>query len=102
MFRYIIFFYFFEMNRIGIDALIAMPLSTPAIKVNAVQGLGASVELIGDNYDDAQAWALQKAKEDGRYFIPPFDDPDVISGQVNALYNNCSLIKAQVRIRFFQ
>lgn len=42
---------------------------------------GATVVLIGDSYDEAQAYAKKRAIEDGRTFIPPFDHPDVIMGQ---------------------
>jgi threonine dehydratase len=46
-----------------------------------VERLGATVVLIGDSYDEAQAYAKSRAIEDGRTFIPPFDHPDVIMGQ---------------------
>ena len=37
--------------------------------------------LVGDSYDEAQAYAKNRAEEEGRTFIPPFDHPDVIMGQ---------------------
>lgn len=43
--------------------------------------MGATVVLIGDSYDEAQAYAKKRAKEEGRTFIPPFDHPDIIMGQ---------------------
>ena len=36
---------------------------------------------MGDSYDEAQAYAKNRAEEEGRTFIPPFDHPDVIMGQ---------------------
>lgn len=36
---------------------------------------------MGDSYDEAQSYAKQRAEEDGRTFIPPFDHPDIIMGQ---------------------
>ena len=47
----------------------------------SVERLGAKVVLIGDSYDEAQAYAKKRSEEDGRTFVPPFDHPDVISGQ---------------------
>lgn len=47
----------------------------------SVQKLGATVVLVGDSYDEAQAYAKKRSVEEGRTFIPPFDHPDVIAGQ---------------------
>lgn len=68
-------------TRLGISALIVMPKTTPTIKVDAVRGHGADVELFGDSYSDAYHYALQRMQETGRTFIHPFDDPLIISGQ---------------------
>ncbi|KAK6943925.1 Pyridoxal-phosphate dependent enzyme [Dillenia turbinata] len=68
-------------QRLGCNAVIAMPVTTPEIKWKSVKRLGATVVLLGDSYDEAQAYAKQRAVEEGRTFIPPFDDPDVIMGQ---------------------
>ncbi|PPD66417.1 hypothetical protein GOBAR_DD36707 [Gossypium barbadense] len=68
-------------KRLGCNAVIAMPVTTPEIKWQSVERLGATVVLIGDSYDEAQAYAKKRAKEEGRTFIPPFDHPDVIIGQ---------------------
>lgn len=43
--------------------------------------LGGTVVLVGDSYDEAQAYAKKRAEEEGLTFIPPFDHPDVIAGQ---------------------
>ncbi|XP_051130670.1 threonine dehydratase 1 biosynthetic, chloroplastic-like [Andrographis paniculata] len=68
-------------QRLGCSAVIVMPVTTPEIKWRSVERLGATVVLVGDSYDEAQAYAKKRAKEDGRTFIPPFDHPDVIMGQ---------------------
>ncbi len=62
-------------------AVIFMPVTTPMIKVNAVQARGAQTRLIGDNYDAACEAALDYAKESGAIFIHPFDELAVIAGQ---------------------
>ena len=68
-------------KRLGIDATIVMPLTTPGIKVRAVEGHGARVELIGNAFDEALAHARKLEAERGLVFIHPFDDPDIIAGQ---------------------
>lgn len=62
-------------------AVIVMPQTTPAIKINAVKRLGADVVLQGDSFDEACSYALSLAQKQGLTFIHPFDDPDVIAGQ---------------------
>lgn len=68
-------------QRLGCDAVIAMPVTTPEIKWKSVERLGATVVLVGDSYDEAQLYAKKRAEQEGRTFIPPFDHPDVIMGQ---------------------
>ncbi len=65
----------------GIRAQIVMPLATPQIKVAATRGFGAEVILHGASYDEACDEALRRKLEEGRTFIHPFDDAEVISGQ---------------------
>jgi len=68
-------------RKLGIKAVIVMPRTTPAIKVNAVRNFGGRVVLHGDNYDDAKAHAEKLMEERGMTYIPPYDDPEVIAGQ---------------------
>ncbi len=62
-------------------ATIVMPETTPLIKVEATQKLGASVIIHGDNYDEAYAEARRLEHEHGSIFVHPFNDLDVIIGQ---------------------
>ncbi|CAL1398338.1 unnamed protein product [Linum trigynum] len=68
-------------KRLGCNAIIAMPVTTPDIKWQSVERLGATVVLVGDSYDEAQIYAKQRAQQEGLTFVPPFDHPDVIMGQ---------------------
>ncbi len=68
-------------NRLGISATIVMPTTTPKIKVEAVRNYGAEIVLTGDSYDEACAHALTLTEQEGRVFIHPYDDPEVIAGQ---------------------
>jgi threonine dehydratase len=65
----------------GIRSQIVMPLATPQIKVSATRAYGAEVILHGSSYDEAYEEAMRRCVEEGRTFIHPFDDPEVISGQ---------------------
>ncbi|MFC7052023.1 threonine ammonia-lyase, biosynthetic [Hansschlegelia quercus] len=68
-------------QRLGVEALIVMPVTTPLIKIDAVRHLGGEVLLHGDTFDDAYAFARVLGAERGMTFIHPYDDPDVIAGQ---------------------
>jgi threonine dehydratase len=68
-------------SKLGCSAVICMPVTTPAIKVAAVQALGGTVELFGESYQECQARAIQRSADEGRVFIAPYDDPYTIAGQ---------------------
>ena len=68
-------------QRRQVRALIVMPQTTPAIKVQAVADLGGEVVLHGDVFDTAFEHATELAREQNLSFVHPFDDPDVIAGQ---------------------
>lgn len=68
-------------KKLGISALIIMPVTTPEIKVEAVKSYGAKVELFGNNYSESYEYCLTLIKKTGRVFVHPFDDPLVIAGQ---------------------
>lgn len=70
--------------RLGIHAVIVMPVTAPQVKVDAVRRFGgprAEVVLAGDSYSDAQAAASRLQAERGYTFVHPFDDAAVIAGQ---------------------
>lgn len=67
--------------RLGLQATIVMPKTTPEIKVNAVRRLGATIVMHGNTYDEANEQAHKLASEQGQTFIPPYDHPLVIAGQ---------------------
>ncbi|HAE73545.1 MAG TPA: threonine ammonia-lyase, biosynthetic, partial [Gammaproteobacteria bacterium] len=68
-------------TKLGIESVIVMPLSTPKIKVNAVEQLGGKVVLHGDVYDDAYQYAKQLEQAQDLVFIHPYDDIEVMAGQ---------------------
>ena len=68
-------------HKLGARAVIVMPTTTPAVKIDAVRALGGEVVLFGDSYSDAYGHAAELQRAQGLTFVHPFDDPDVIAGQ---------------------
>ena len=68
-------------QRLGLRALIVMPLHTPTVKVERTLGFGAEVLLHGETFDDARLHAMEVAAAQGLSFVHPFDDALVIAGQ---------------------
>ncbi len=65
----------------GVDAAVFMPSQAPLPKVDATAGYGATIELVGESFDEALAAAQEFAERSGRVFVHPFDHPDIIAGQ---------------------
>lgn len=68
-------------QRLNCKATIIMPVTTPQIKIQAVEAYGANILLHGDSFDEAFAHAIKLSKQKRFTFVPPYDDPDVIAGQ---------------------
>ncbi|WP_277060670.1 threonine ammonia-lyase, biosynthetic, partial [Rivihabitans pingtungensis] len=68
-------------QRLGCEATIVMPVTTPQVKIDGVSRRGGKVVLHGDSYSDAYLHAKKLEAENGMTFIHPYDDPDVIAGQ---------------------
>lgn len=68
-------------HKIGCNAIIVMPLTTPNVKVESVKRWGADVHLVGDGFDGAYEYALGLSKQHNKVMVHPFDDPAIIAGQ---------------------
>ncbi|EMA69603.1 threonine ammonia-lyase [Halorubrum kocurii] len=68
-------------DLLGIDATIVVPEVTPAAKIAATQGYGATVLVEGDIYERSYEYAVERAAETGETFVHPFDDAAVMAGQ---------------------
>lgn len=66
-------------RKLGLDALLIMPQSTPQNYVDATRGYGATLELAATIADAFEMAAEYKAA--GRTFLHPFDDEVIIAGQ---------------------
>jgi len=68
-------------TKSGVDSKIVMPENAPISKVKATRDYGATVELHGDDYNDAQSKAHEIEAEEGRTYVHAFDDEMVMAGQ---------------------
>ena len=66
----------------GIRAVIVMPDHAPAVKVDAVRGYGADVELVP--HTERESRVAELADQHGMTVVHPYDDPHVIAGQATA------------------
>ena len=71
----------FRARKLGIPAVIVMPLHTPFVKVGNTEAFGAEVILAGETVAEAREHALAIGEARGLVFVHPYDDPDVIAGQ---------------------
>src|SRR5579863_6463947 len=65
-------------------ATIVMPHDAPAAKVAATRGYGANVVTYDRYTEDRETIGRRLANEQGLTLIPPYDHPDVLSGQGTA------------------
>ena len=74
----------FSCSKLKIMGSIFMPVTTPKQKIEQVRMFGKEfieIVLTGDTFDAANSAAITYAEENGKTFIPPFDDPKVMEGQ---------------------
>lgn len=71
----------FAARELGITATIFMPVGVPLPKLAATRDYGAHVILRGHTVAEPLIAAAEFAAETGAILIPPFDHPDVITGQ---------------------
>ncbi len=68
-------------QRLGAPAVIVMPTTAPAVKVEGVKSYGAEVIFEGTTSAQRKARAEAEAAARGLTVVPPFDHPWIIAGQ---------------------
>ena len=68
----------------GVAAHVVMPEDAPAIKIDSVRALGATVSFAGTTSDHRKAAAQELSAQGGAVIVQPFDDPHIIAGQGTA------------------
>ncbi|MGJ4939513.1 threonine ammonia-lyase [Bradyrhizobium sp. HKCCYLS1011] len=71
----------YNARRLGIPAVIVMPIGTPMVKIENTRRLGAEVIVSGATLEEAGAFARSHGKANGLTLIHPYDDPLIIAGQ---------------------
>jgi len=67
-------------KTLGAPAVIVMPTTAPAVKVEGCKGYGAEVIMEGTTSLHRQARAENEARERGLTMVPPFDHKQIIIG----------------------
>ena len=71
-------------RELGAPAVVVMPTTAPAIKVDGAKSFGAEVILEGTTSADRRARAETEAAARGLSMVPPFDHEWIIAGQGTA------------------
>lgn len=74
----------FSCQKLHIKGQVFMPDITPRQKINSVKKFGGewiTINLIGSNFDEANAKAQEYCQKNDNVFVHPFDDARTISGQ---------------------
>ncbi|MGJ8638824.1 MAG: threonine ammonia-lyase, biosynthetic [Opitutaceae bacterium] len=92
-------------RKLGTQAIIFMPLSTPRMKQVAVQQHGGDlveIRLCGDSYDAASAAAHSCATDEGKTYIHAYDDLAVMAGQGTLADEVVMSSKGPIDVAFLQ
>ena len=76
----------FACRHFGVHGTIFMPVTTPQQKIDKTRTFGGDfveIRLTGDYFDQTLAASQGYCREQGAYFLSPFDDADVIEGQAS-------------------
>jgi threonine dehydratase len=68
-------------RELGHRSTVFVPTTSPAAKVDRLRGLGATVNQVGERYDDALAASTAFAAETGAAVIHAYDQRAVVAGQ---------------------
>ena len=68
-------------SKLGAQVTVVVPTGASAAKVSALQQFDVRLVLYGEGYREAETHALELAARDGRRYVSPYNDPDVIAGQ---------------------
>lgn len=68
-------------KHFGVRAVVTMPETAPAVKVEGVRKWGGEVVVAGRTSEDRRVKAEEIAAREGLAIVPPFDHPDIVAGQ---------------------
>lgn len=68
-------------QKVGTTAVVFVPAHATPAKVAAVRALGAEVRFVPGGYEQAEQAAMEYARREGKTWVSPYNDPQVIAGQ---------------------
>jgi threonine dehydratase len=68
-------------TKLGVESTIVMPRNAPQTKIDATRNYGATVELVGQDFQAAMGYAQDLVEESDAAFVHAFDDPAIVAGQ---------------------
>jgi threonine dehydratase len=71
----------YHARRLGIPAVIVMPVGTPMVKVENTRRLGAEIIISGATLEESGEFTREYGNAHGLIMVHPYDDPLVIAGQ---------------------
>uniref|UniRef100_A0A3Q3ABX4 L-serine ammonia-lyase n=1 Tax=Kryptolebias marmoratus TaxID=37003 RepID=A0A3Q3ABX4_KRYMA len=84
-------------RKMGLPATIVVPSSSPPLVVQRLRDQGATVQISGKVWDDANAEALRLAETEGLTFVPPFDHPLLWEGHASMVAEVSASLGAGVK-----
>ncbi|MFB6127117.1 MAG: threonine ammonia-lyase [Halolamina sp.] len=79
-------------SKCGADSTVFMPENAPQTKVDATRGYGATVELVGKDFQETMTRAKEAVENTDAEFVHAYDDPEIIAGQGTLgveMYDDC-------------
>lgn len=76
-------------KQLGVQVKVIVPKTTSALMVNKITSLGASVEVIGAVWDEADQYARKIAEQGDAVYVSPFDDPLLWKGH-STIIDECA------------
>lgn len=68
-------------RSLGIEAVVYVPRTAAAAKVDKIRTLGALVREAGEDCVEAEAAARGESEAEGLVYVSPYNDPEVVAGQ---------------------
>ena len=68
-----------------------VPKGTPQIKCDAIRGYGAELVFCENSPTSRKETCEKISKETGKHIVHPYDDYDILAGQVKMIKNNNGL-----------
>ncbi|MFB6192257.1 MAG: threonine/serine dehydratase [Haloarculaceae archaeon] len=65
---------------VGARAVVAVPEGTSDNQIEGIERVGGEVEVVGADYDESAAWAVERAAERGLRYVHPGNERLVIAG----------------------